>query len=74
MVEERLCGLPGCQMTVKRKNKIYHSASHKVKAAVLRKEKRARENRLIYRIDSLTLQDRRALFLSVAYSINRLWA
>lgn len=69
MGEARECSLVGCERALRRKNKIYCSASHRVKASLFRKKQRAREDRLIRRIDSLAPIERQMLFVSVAFSL-----
>lgn len=69
MAELRECALDGCERALRRKNQIYCSGSHRVKASLIRKKIRAREDRLIRRIDSLAPIERQILFVSVAFSL-----
>ena len=73
MRKEEACRLARCLKPLLGRQKRYCSRSHRTLAyngrQVERKKNRARENRLIYRIDSLAPQDRRAVFLSVIHSL-----
>ena len=73
MRKEEACGLGRCLKPLLGRQRRYCSRSHRTLAyngrQVERKKERARVNRLIYRLDSLTPEGRRALFLSVVYSL-----